>query len=377
MLLETSASQGTELTATPSPRRLHRIVAALDRWGERAVHRISGPGGYDGKVRMLAYAGYRNATRLRIKGRIVRYQEPLDAATKWARFRAMVAIYNSRELPDIAVRLVGYGHDVTVRTDGEGYFEFDLAIDVALPPHTEWEAATLTTPEREMQKPSVDVPVLAPGDDHPFGVISDIDDTVIETGATNFVKNWRRVLVEQPGDRLAVPGASTLYRTIAVDHAAPKRPFFYVSSSPWNLYGFLTEFMELNHIPHGPMFLKDYGIDRTKFISTGHAAHKLEAIEGVLAFYPDFRFVLIGDNGQADVAIYAQAVADFPGRVAAVFIRDVDGTCRTGPEGALIAEMEAAGVPTYCGAGLGEAVAAFSALGMDDPQEAAGAVAAS
>ncbi len=365
------------MTDPSRPRRLHRIVAALDRWGERGAHRISGPSGYDGKVRMLAYAGYRNAERLRVKGRIVRYQEPLDSDRKWARFRAMVAIYNSRELPGIAVRLVGYGHDVTVRTDGEGYFDFDLAIDRALPARTTWEAASLSTPDREMQKPAIDVPVIAPGADHALGVISDIDDTVIETGATNFVRNWRRVLVEQPGDRLAVPGASTLYRTMAIDHAAPRRPFFYVSSSPWNLYGFLTEFMEFNHIPHGPMFLKDYGIDRTKFISTGHAAHKLEAIETVLAFYPGFRFVLIGDNGQADVAIYAQAVADFPERVAAVFIRDVDGNCRAGPEGALLRQIEAAGVPTYCGSGLGDAVAAFEALGMDDPAEAAGAVAAS
>jgi phosphatidate phosphatase APP1 len=55
---------------------------------------------------------------------------------------------------------------------------------------------------------------------------------VIETGATDFLKNWRRVLVERPQDRLAVPGASTLYKMIARDHVAPARPFFYVSSSP-------------------------------------------------------------------------------------------------------------------------------------------------
>ena len=67
----------------------------------------------------------------------------------------------------------------------------------------------------------------------------------------------------------------------ARDHASPARPFFYVSSSPWNLYGFIAEFMERNAIPHGPMFLKDYGIDRTQFIRKSHDAHKVAASESL------------------------------------------------------------------------------------------------
>jgi len=218
------------------------------------------------------------------------------------------------------------------------------------------------------------VPIIAPGTDNHWGIISDIDDTVVETGATDFLKNWRRVLVDRPADRLAVPGASTLYKMIARDHAAPARPFFYVSSSPWNLYGFIAEFMEMNGIPHGPMFLKDYGIDRTQFIRKSHDEHKLPAIESVLAFYPRLRFLLIGDNGQRDVSVYAQVVKDFRQRVAAVFIRDVDGSCRSGPEGGLLEEIEASGVPTFCGAGFGDAVSVVEKLDLDRPLEAASAI---
>jgi phosphatidate phosphatase APP1 len=218
------------------------------------------------------------------------------------------------------------------------------------------------------------VPVIAPGANNNWGIISDIDDTVIETGATDFLKNWRRVLVERPEDRLAVPGASSLYKMIARDHIAPARPFFYVSSSPWNLYGFIAEFMELNGIPHGPMFLKDYGIDDNQFIKTGHGEHKLAAIETVLAFYPGFKFLLIGDNGQHDVEIYAQAVKDFPSRVAAIFIRDVSGTCREGAKAELLRGIEAAGIPTFCGAGFDDAVDVVKALDLDRPLEAAKAV---
>jgi phosphatidate phosphatase APP1 len=286
----------------------------------------------------------------------------------------MLAIYNSDELSAVAVRIDGYGQNATIVTDEEGYFAFDMAVARSLPSETSWEQVTLSTPGREAQQSSITVPVLAPGANLNWGIISDIDDTVVETGATDFLKNWRRVLIDQPGDRLAVPGAATLYKMIAVDHLAPARPFFYVSSSPWNLYGFLTEFMELNGIPHGPMFLKDYGIDADQLIDSGHDTHKLAAIRTIMAAYPELRFLLIGDNGQRDVSIYAKMVDDFGERVAGVFIRDVDGSCRSGPEGVLLNAIEARGVPTYCGSGFEDAVAVVQQLELDRPVEAAAAM---
>jgi len=336
---------------------------------------LSAGEGHARRVRLLAYAGYRNAERLRLRGRIVRYRKPLNAGEgTLSRLRAMMEIYHSHELPGIEVRLDGLGFSAATETDEEGYFTFDLPHARALPERTGWEEVTLTTPGREMQAPCAKVPVMAPGADNNWGIISDIDDTVIETGATDFLKNWRRVLAERPQDRLAVPGASTLYTTIAGNHRAPARPIFYVSSSPWNLYGFLLEFMELNGIPHGPMFLKDYGVNAEELVGKSHDAHKLEAIETVLAFYPRHRFLLIGDNGQRDVSIYAKVVGEFGSRIAGVFIRDVDGSCRSGPEGALLAGIEEAGVPTYCGAGFDDAVAVVAGLDLDRPVEAAKAM---
>jgi phosphatidate phosphatase APP1 len=74
------------------------------------------------------------------------------------------------------------------------------------------------------------------------------------------------------------------------------------------------------------------------------------------------------------VTIYAKVVEDFRERVAAVFIRDVDGSCRQGPEGELLAQIGAAGVPTFCGAGFDDAIALVETLGLDRPVEAAQAV---
>ncbi len=323
-------------------------------------------------LRKLANAGYRTPTELRIRGRMVRFAEGLARPdSTWSRFRMMLAIYNSHEVAGVTIRCVAGEIDAETLSDEEGYFDFAIPQTRPLPSTTVWEKVTLSTPGNTMQSASIDAPILAPGLDDHWGIISDIDDTVIETGATNFLRNWRRVLAERPADRIAVPGASDLYRTIARDHIAPTRPFFYVSSSPWSLYGFLTEFMELNRIPHGPMFLKDLGIDTDKLFDHGHEMHKLGAIKTILQSYPEHRFLLMGDNGQRDVEIYAKAVDSFHDRIAAVFIRDVTGTCASGPKADLLSQMAAAGVQTYCAPDFSGGVALLEALGIERPTEAA------
>jgi hypothetical protein len=60
--------------------------------------------------------------------------------------------------------------------------------------------------------------------------------------------------------------------------------------------------------------------------------------------------------------------------VAGVFIRDVDGSCRSGPEGALLDAIEARGVRTYCGTGFEDAVAVVRQLDLDRPIETATAM---
>ena len=360
-----------DLPDSPFFRIFHRGLAAAERGLDRLRYR--GDGDAQDKLRLLTYAGYRSAEELRLSGRIVRFRESLDPGTgTLPRLRAMLAIYESDEVPGVPVRMEGFGGVHETESDDEGYFRFSIPIGAHdLPRRTTWEEVTLSTPGRHSHRERVAAPVLAPGTDTRLGIISDIDDTIVETGATNFLKNWKRVLVHQPSDRLAVPGASKLYRMLVVDHEAPRRPVFYVSSSPWNLYGFLTEFMELNDIPHGPMFLKDYGIDRTKFIAGGHRTHKVDAIETILAFYPGFRFLLIGDNGQRDVEVYAKVAADFPDNVAGVFIRDVSGTCRDGENGKLLAGIEDRGIPVYCGEGFGDALAMVEQLGFGPDSAAA------
>ncbi len=123
--------------------------------------------------------------------------------------------------------------------------------------------------------------------------------------------------------RTAFPGVPELYRALQAGTRGPNRPFFYVSSSPWNLEGFLRGFITHREIPLGPLLLRDLGIDESKLIKSGHGEHKLTRIGEVLQMHADVPVVLVGDSGQHDPEIYAQVVHDHPGRVLAVWIREV------------------------------------------------------
>ena len=73
-------------------------------------------------------------------------------------------------------------------------------------------------------------------------------------------------------------------------------------------------------------------------------------LDRLLAFYPDLRFALIGDDTQGDLPAYAEAIESHPGRVAAVFIRTSAGEKLSATELAAKAMIEAAGVPLWMGA---------------------------
>jgi phosphatidate phosphatase APP1 len=127
--------------------------------------------------------------------------------------------------------------------------------------------------------------------------------------------------------RLPFPGVAAFYQALRNGVGGDERnPVFYVSSSPWNIYDVIAEFMDLQQIPHGPLMLRDWDIGFGSLSSDRHFEHKGVAIRNVMQLYPATRFVLIGDTSQHDPEIYQQIVSEFPDRVLAIYIRDVTGT---------------------------------------------------
>jgi phosphatidate phosphatase APP1 len=323
-------------------------------------------------LRLQPYFGYRSRDRLVLSARALRSGKPgFERRGRLQAMRTMLAQFASREEASVHVTLEMEVAGLPIRheaeTDREGFVRFDIALDPPfdLPPHPAWEIVALRWFNLEGPQ-CVEAHVLAPGTDSRLAVISDIDDTIIETGITGGVRamarNWRRILAELPEDRIAVPGADMFYGALGGGQLLPAgelrperripathRPFFYVSSSPWNLFAYLVAFQRAKGLPLGPLLLRDWGFDRATFGSGSHGLHKGAAIDAILAMYPELRFALIGDDTQGDLPAYAHAVERNTGRIAAIFIRTTAAHDLSPEELAGKATIEAAGVPLWLG----------------------------
>lgn len=281
--------------------------------------------------------------------------EELDEIVK-SRWETLRAMWDRFETDEVAgAEAVVPGSDHAARSDGEGYLSLRVS-PAELTPRAEdprWHDVPMRLTGSEVEGAETTVPVLVPGPDTRFAVVSDIDDTIVETHATSKLKMIPLVLTRSASQRTVLPGVAAFYKALergGQTEAAPSlNPVFYVSSSPWNLYDVLVELMALRSIPLGPIFLRDYGLSEHGPIGEHHEAHKGRAIATLMETYPDLGFVLIGDSGQRDPQIYAQAAKDFPGRVRAVYLRDVSpsqGEAFGEAAAPYVAELEALGVPT-------------------------------
>jgi phosphatidate phosphatase APP1 len=170
-----------------------------------------------------------------------------------------------------------------------------------------------------------------------LAVVSDIDDTVLETGAWNLWRNLRTTFTGNPHTRRIFPDAVALLHRLS---EGGRNPVFFVSSSPWNLHAFLEGVFARAGLVRAPLFLRDLGLSEVQLMSSAHGEHKGSVIDRLLAANPDLPFWLVGDTGQHDAEIYAEAAARHPGRIARVTLRRAG---RAAPE-APVAALQAAGV---------------------------------
>jgi phosphatidate phosphatase APP1 len=158
-----------------------------------------------------------------------------------------------------------------------------------------------------------------------YVVISDIDDTIMKTGVANKLKMLWRLFVQDAESRIAFPGVAALYRALHGGRSGQDaNPLLYVSRAPWGIYYVLDAFFRLHAIPVGPvLFLREWGLSWTSPLPRKAEDHKRELIHNMLALYDRLPFILIGDSGQHDPEIYRRIVEEHPGRVLAVYIRNV------------------------------------------------------
>ena len=338
---------------------------------------------------LLPYRSYGTATRLYLVGRVLDDEPlpaPADRESTWRGLRLMWQRIETDEVPGAKIE-VTYGSQTTrVATNAEGYFRLNLTLALPLP----WQDGTdgwHPVPLRLVGLPpgfrltltdenaiTATATVLVPPPDAEFGIISDIDDTIVETGATSLPRMFRNTFLRTYRKRLPFAGVAEFYRALQLGlNGKRNNPVFYVSSSPWNLYDLLDDYMTFHGLPAGPLLLRDFGIARAN-LREGHLDHKLREITQVFETYPTLTFVLIGDSGQRDPVIYREVVRRFPSRVRAIYIRDVEtgqDSKRDAIVTTLAAEIRAEGVPMLLVADTAAAAAHAVTLGLVTPPAAA------
>ena len=351
------------------PNPILSALATAERAADHAIARVRRRFGLWDDLHVLPYLGLGRPDRVRLLGRVLDDEE-VDhegALTRWESVRLNARRFISDEVPHARLAVTVGDRTVEVATADDGFYELDLAVD--LPAGPLWREATvrlLEPTEADRPAPEVVHRFQVPPPGARFILVSDLDDTVVRTGATDKLRFARVVMLNNATTREVFPGVGAWYRALGEEGGILTNPVVYLSSSPWNLYRQFVGVLEHRDVPPGAVYLKNFGIEPDVFIKSGHHGHKLGRIREVLGFYPDLPAVLVGDSGQEDAEIYQQAVARYPGRVRAVLIRDVSGSARTREVDRIIRDVEARGVPMRRVETTVEAAEAAADLGLID-----------
>jgi phosphatidate phosphatase APP1 len=314
--------------------RLGRIAAELKAEVERAGKSI-GIGDDDRPYEITPYRGYGNRSRVLVHGRVIEARNLAVATEGDSLWRNLVNTYkriDSDPLPRARVHVRLGDHEREVVADEEGFFRQWLDIVPPLDGDDHWREAEvrLEAPVREGDpKIAGTAPIRVATGAETFGVISDLDDTVIQSRITSFLQAVRTVMLGNARTRLPFPGVAAFYQALERGGDGRRRnPIFYVSSSPWNIHDVIADFMDIQRIPTGPIHLRDWDIDLDALTSHRLKRHKEPIIKEILELYPTLPFILIGDDSQKDPEIYRSIIDQFPGRILAIYIRNV----RAAPE---------------------------------------------
>jgi phosphatidate phosphatase APP1 len=262
----------------------------------------------------MPYLGYGTRERLVMCGRVLEDENFTPATDSDSRWRNLVRFWKrleSDEVPGARLRARFFGRETQGVTDQEGYFRLEIAPRGRLGPGA-WQEVSLELIDRPGAAPAV-ARIMVPSRRARFGVISDIDDTIVASQVGSKVRMILTAALTNARTRKPFPGVAAFYRAL---HAGVN-PFFYISKSAWNLYAPLLEYLEVQQLPIGPLLLRDFGLRPQK-------EHKLKAIEEVLATYPKLGFILSGDSGEQDPEIYSAVVQRHPERIRAIYIRSVN-----------------------------------------------------
>lgn len=299
--------------------RPHLARRLEDGWNRRRSQFLSERGW---QPRIVPFHGYGGADFLRVRGRLLltpatdepRPVNERDQRRGWRNFV-------TAELPGAVVTLTIGDTQFQVRTDNSGHIDSRLP-NPGLPAGRQHVDAVVSTPGAApgSERSSTALPVFVVPADATFGLVSDIDDTVIKTYLPTPLRAAYYTFVLTERSRRPVAGMAQLYGDLL--HGYPDAPIFYLSTGAWNTAPTLVRFLRRHGFPAGPMLMTDWGPTATGWFRSGQQ-HKRSSLESLAADFPGISWVLIGDDGQHDPSLYAEFAGTHPDRVRAILIRQL------------------------------------------------------
>jgi len=265
---------------------------------------------------VVPYVGHGTTSRVYVRGRVVvRRRTPGSRSGPAAVLLTGLGHYLSAEVAGEPVTITVADQSVRVVSDPEGYVDATLEVGDLTPG---WHPVVF----RLAESTEVQGSLLVVDPAARLGLVSDIDDTIIHTGLTRLVEAVRTSLLVAEEAREPIPGAADLYRELVAGDGG-RAPVLYVSTGAWNMHQVIERFLCRHGFPPGPMLMTDWGPGGSWLFREGSVAFKSRTIIGLIDEHPQLRWVLVGDSGQHDPEAYAAVVRARPGRVEAVYVREV------------------------------------------------------
>ena len=270
------------------------------------------------------YRGYANEQELIVMGHVFLPTKKVDYDFQDNNFKnasSIIGMYRMKTWANADIYLKHDQKTIHTRTLNDGYFKFCIPLDQIDYGWIEYEVSL----KYDNKTIAATESYIRPKIDH-LGIISDIDDTFLVSYTLNPLRKIYNLLFKNVNRRKIFEDVTVHYQALSQSGRNTDEElnvFFYVSSSEWNLYRFIVKFTEIHQLPKAVLLLKDIKTSLTNFFWTGRGGHnhKFEKIKHILEFYPNLKYVLIGDDSQEDPYLYEAISKIFPLTIQAIYIR--------------------------------------------------------
>lgn len=269
------------------------------------------------------YRGYANEQELIVMGHVFKTLYDYDFQKKnFKNATSIVNLFRIKTIKNFDVYLKYEDQEIHTRTLDDGYFKFCIPLEKES--HFGWIEYEVSI-KYKTEIITVKGSFIRPHKGN-LGIISDIDDTFLISHTRNIFKKIYILLFKNVNDRKVFKDVVPHYQALSSagrNNKDERNAFFYISSSEWNLYSFIVKFTKIHELPRAVILLKDIkrGVTDFFFSGRGNHNHKFDKIKHVLEFYPNLKYVLLGDDSQHDPFLYEQICKIFPVTVKAVYIR--------------------------------------------------------